>query len=107
MTTKAEDFDNEQRWSRPKTKKKVSPKLKALSGHQKRGVGHTAARHPSGHAARHGGPALEDSATVPSRKSTRKSVDHTKRTTNQQLKAVRKTTSPSNRAVAKNRGKRK
>lgn len=50
-------------------------------------------------AGRRGGAALEDSAGQPSRKSTRKSSDGTKRSTNQQLQAVRKTRSPSARAA--------
>lgn len=44
-----------------------------------------------------GGAVTEDpvaGGTRPSRKSTRKSADHTKRTTNQQLEAVRKATTP-------------
>jgi hypothetical protein len=50
-------------------------------------------------AGRRGGAALEDvPMTKRSRKSTRKSSDSTKRTTNQQLAAVRKTRSPSARA---------
>lgn len=51
-------------------------------------------------AGRRGGAALEDTkAGKPSRKSTRKSADRTKRTTNQQLQATRKTASPSARAA--------
>ncbi|MBA3457557.1 MAG: hypothetical protein H0T42_31035 [Deltaproteobacteria bacterium] len=51
-------------------------------------------------AGRRGGAALEDQGTGrASRKSTRKSADRTKRTTNQQLQAVRKTRSPQARAV--------
>lgn len=46
-------------------------------------------------AGRRGGAATEDATSArPSRKSTRKSSDGTKRTTNQQLEAVRKSTSP-------------
>jgi hypothetical protein len=44
-----------------------------------------------------GGAVTEDpvsGGTRPSRKSTRKSADHTKRSTNQQLEAVRKATTP-------------
>lgn len=54
---------------------------------------------PSALAGRRGGAALEGFTEKPSRKSTRKSSDGTKRTTNQQLRAVRKTRSPSERAA--------
>jgi hypothetical protein len=51
-------------------------------------------------AGRRGGAALEDPGTgSKSRKSSRKSSDRTKRTTNQQLQAVRATRSPSARAA--------
>ncbi len=106
MTTKAHEFRAQAERSGPKKAKRPASKLTKAPG--KRGVGATAKRHPSGHAERRGGPALEDSATKPSRKSTRKSVDHTKRTTNQQLKAKRKSSSPTSVAErAKSRsGKR-
>jgi len=59
-------------------------------------------RNRSKHAERRGGAVLEESATGrPSRKSTRGSIDGTKRTTNQQLRAIRAVTSPSNRARAR------
>jgi hypothetical protein len=52
------------------------------------------------HAERRGGAVTEDPIVgKPSRKSTRKSSDGTKRSTNQQLEAVRKTTAPSARAA--------
>ncbi|MDX2091548.1 MAG: hypothetical protein SFX73_27055 [Kofleriaceae bacterium] len=51
-------------------------------------------------AGRRGGAALEDAAMEKrSRKSTRRSADRTKRTTNLQLQAVRETRSPSARAA--------
>mgnify|MGYP001468941625 CR=1 FL=1 len=104
MTTKAHEFRAQAERSGPKKAKRAPSKLVKHTGDaaqpggsvtgKKRGVGKTATRHPSEHAERRGGPALEDSATKPSRKSTRKSVDHTKRTTNLQLKAQRKSGSP-------------
>jgi hypothetical protein len=53
------------------------------------------------HAGRRGGAALEEMATdaTPSRKSTRKSSDRTKRTTNLQLREQRRTNAPSARAA--------
>jgi len=44
-----------------------------------------------------GGAVLEESMSKPSRKSTRKSSDHTKRTTNQQNRAMMKARSPKER----------
>jgi len=49
------------------------------------------------HAGRRGGAALEPTLGKPTRKSTRGSSDRTKRTTNQQLREVRKTRSPGER----------
>jgi hypothetical protein len=46
------------------------------------------------HAGRRGGAVLEETAGTPTRKSTRKSSDRTKRTTNLQLREIRKTSSP-------------
>lgn len=45
-------------------------------------------------AGRRGGAQLEESSGTPSRKSTRGSADRTKRTTNQQLRAIMRTASP-------------
>jgi hypothetical protein len=53
----------------------------------------------SKHAGRRGGPILEASATKPSRKSTRKSVDHTRAAVNLQLRAQRETASPQAQAA--------
>lgn len=52
---------------------------------------------PRKHAGRRGGAALESTIGQPTRKSTRKSSDRTKRTTNQQLRAIRKSRSPAAR----------
>lgn len=55
-------------------------------------------RNRRSHAERRGGAVLEESSTgKPSRKSTRGSIDHTKRTSNLQLRAVRALNAPSNR----------
>jgi hypothetical protein len=50
-------------------------------------------------AGRQGGAVLEVSAGRPSRKSTRRSADHTKRTTNLQLQEIRHSVAPSTQAV--------
>jgi hypothetical protein len=68
---------------------------------RKAGAKSTAKRNASDRAEEKGGAVLEDSATgTPSRKSTRKSADGTKRTTNLQLREERKTASPKARAQA-------
>jgi hypothetical protein len=51
-------------------------------------------RNVRSHAGRRGGAVLEENRGKPARKSTRKSVDRTRRTTNQQLRAVIQTASP-------------
>ena len=108
MATRAQEFRALAERSGPKRAKRPwKPKVQnantALPGvsatDKKRGRGDTAARNVSMHAERHGGPALETSATTPSRKSTRKSVDHTKRTTTQQLRAIQKASAPKTRAA--------
>jgi hypothetical protein len=72
----------------------MTTKAKASQGKAARG------RNTNLLAGRRGGAALEDPAAPrPSRKSTRKSSDHTKRTTNQQLRAERATTAPKARAT--------
>lgn len=59
-------------------------------------------RNRGGRAERRGGAVLEESSTgKASRKSTRASIDHTKRTTNLQLRAVRALNAPSTRARAR------
>lgn len=67
---------------------------------QKVGRGSSGTRNVSKRAAAKGGARLEDSATgKPSRKSTRRSEGHVKRTSNLQQRAVRKTTAPKSRAA--------
>jgi hypothetical protein len=91
-TTKAHAFRQAQARSANPPKAK-QPKHEATAG--------TTGADARRHAGRRGGAVLEPPATVgakPSRKSTRKSVDHTKRTTNQQLEASREASAPSARA---------
>ena len=59
------------------------------------------ARNANRKAEKRGGAELESSAKRPSRKSTRGSVDHTKRTTNLQNRAMMRQQSPSSRATAR------
>ncbi len=104
MTTKTQDFANAAARSGKKKTKAAAKKTEAKTAKKtakkrERGPGKASTRNESGHAGRQGGAVLEESAGKPSRKSTRKSVDHTKRTTNLQLKALRKTTAPSARAA--------
>src|SRR4051812_15990485 len=102
MATKAQSFRaRAQREARPPLPKHPARPRRATPPVQAVGIEHTAARNVSGHAGRRGGAALEDSANgKPSRKSTRGSADHTKRTTNLQLRETRKVTSPQARATA-------
>jgi len=89
-----------------KPKRRTSPTTGAPVATTSRGRSRSKARtastldrNRSKHAQRRGGAVLEESATgVPSRKSTRGSIDRTKRTTNLQLRAIRKAASPSTRA---------
>lgn len=107
MATKAQAFRTQQQRAAnpPKPKRPKRARRDVLVDTSKPGVSATdrkAARRTtrSRLAGRRGGAALEDTATAKrSRKSTRKSSDRTKRTTNQQLLAVRKTRSPSARAA--------
>jgi hypothetical protein len=107
MATKAQAFRREQQRAAnaPKPKRPKKPRRDAVVDTSLPGVSATDRKAERGTtrsrlAGRRGGAALED---VPmekrSRKSTRKSSDRTKRTTNQQLQAVRKTRSPSARAA--------
>lgn len=106
MATKAQAFRSEQQRTanppkpkRPKRARRdevVDTSLPGVSATDRK-AGPTRSRR----AGRRGGAALEDVAPTAtrSRKSTRKSSDGTKRTTNQQLRAVRQTRSPSARAA--------
>lgn len=94
MATKAELFKTESQ----RTHKPTKHKKKRVTPARERGAGAADTRNESKHAGRNGGVVLEVSAGKASRKSSRKSADHTKATTSLQLKAQRKTTAPSMRA---------
>lgn len=86
----------------PKPKQPRPPRRDLVVDTAQPGVSATdrkALRGPKLLAGRRGGAALEATTAKPSRKSTRKSSDRTKRTTNQQLRAERKVSSPSARAT--------
>jgi hypothetical protein len=114
MATKAQAFRREQqRTARsPKPKRPKRPRRDTVVDTSLPGVSATDRKAARGTtrsrlAGRRGGAALEDVAMAKrSRKSTRKSSDRTKRSTNQQLQAVRKTRSPSARA-ARNQARRR
>lgn len=115
MPTKAQEFRaRQQRTAKPpRAKKPRRPRRDAVVDTSLPGVSATDRKatrtsNRNALAGRRGGAALED-GTRTSRKSTRKSADGTKRTTNLQLKAIRKTHSPSTRAArasARGRGNR-
>jgi len=106
MTTERANQAKHAKRKSKKPKRRTSPlvgkKLRKLPGARNRSKASTEStldRNRSKHAERRGGAVLEENASgTPSRKSTRKSIDHTKRTTNQQLRAIARVTSPSNRA---------
>jgi len=96
MATKAERFKAAEERKGPKAEAKPKTRSEGPK-HALRAPESTGARNVSKHASRKAAYDLEDtraSSARPSRKSTRKSADHTKRTTNQQLEAVRKATTP-------------
>ena len=107
MATKAQRFRSEQQRAAnpPKPKRPKRARRDTVVDTAKPGVSETDRKRARGSnrnrlAGRRGGAALEDAPTPKrSRKSTRKSADRTKRTTNQQLQAVRKSRSPSARAA--------
>lgn len=108
MATKAQMFRAEQQRTAhpPRAKRPPRPRRDEIIDTSQPGVSATdrkALRGPNRTklAGRRGGAAIEAVPVggAPSRKSTRKSSDRTKRTTNQQLRAVRETTSPSARAA--------
>src|SRR5690349_6918310 len=87
MATRAEQFKAEQTRKGPPKPKKVArrPPAEVLdeglgndAPHHKRGTGHTKTRNLSEHAGKKASVALEDSATRPSRKSTRDSANRSK-----------------------------
>ena len=102
MTTKSQEFKRQTQRAAQSSKPKEPSHKPAHRRDAKAGAAPTSTidRNANKRAGRRGGALLEDSATGrPSRKSTRKSSDHTKRTTNQQLQAVRETVAPSARAA--------
>ncbi len=104
MATKAQAFRvSQQRAAHPpKPKQPPRPRRDLVVDTAQPGVSATdrkAVRGPKALAGRRGGAALELNTATPSRKSTRKSSDGTKRTTNLQLRAERKTASPVARAT--------
>lgn len=65
---------------------------------RKAGAGSTAKRNVSKRAAKKGGAVLEDSATKPSRKSTRRASGRAKRSSNMERRSTRAATAPKARA---------
>ncbi len=120
MATKAEKFRSETERAgakKPKAPRKPrrdvqvdTAKPKTSATDRKAGGSSTAARNRSKKAAGKAGAALEDSVASkrPSRKSTRKSANRSKRDTNLSLRETRKVTSPkarARRAIAKKKPK--
>lgn len=104
MATKAQAFRMQAQLAAHAGKKKRTPKRKRA--HPGRNVSRfgdeVMDRNANALAERRGGAVLEASATgKPSRKSTRGSIDRTKRTTNLQLAAQRKLNAPSTRTNAR------
>jgi hypothetical protein len=111
MTTKAQQFRNEQTRAAMLAKPKAAPKRKPRANPDGADAAATAPPDASaptrradarGHAGRRGGSVLEPPVTAgarPSRKSTRKSADHVKQSTNLQLKASRASAAPTTRAT--------
>ncbi len=119
MATRAERFKAEvERSGVKRAKKPVKPKTEAQTleaaaeekkgkvapkaAHAARGAGHTAERNASRHAEKKASFALEDSATKPSRKSTRKSANHAKPESALRKRAVTKARSADTRAIKAN-----
>lgn len=108
MATKAEMARARQERSGPKKPKKPRRPRRDLdvdtskpgvsATDRKAGAGSTAKRNLSKRAAKKGGASLEDSATKPSRKSTRRSSGRAKRSSNLERRAGRATTAPKARA---------
>jgi hypothetical protein len=103
MATKAEAFRAQQQVEARRGKKKRTPKRKrAHEGRRMSRFGDQSMdRNANKKAERRGGAELETSATRPSRKSSRGSVDHTKRTTNLQNRAMMRQHAPSSRTGAR------
>ena len=106
MSTKTSEFARAAMRSaqRQNVRKSKKPAVRAtpLEAPLRDGVLDPLDRNRSGRAERRGGAVLEESATgKASRKSTRGSIDHTKRTTNLQLREVRALNTPSTRSRAR------
>ena len=103
MATKAETFRAQQQVDAHATKRKRTPKRKRRHAGRRvsRFGDESMDRNANRKAERRGGAVLESSAKRPSRKSTRASVDRTKRTTNQQNRATMRQHAPSSRASAR------
>lgn len=104
MPTKAQEFRSlQQRTANPPKPKQVrKPKRNAVPAAVEVTTDEATLRGRTRrlHAERRGGAVTEDPVVgKPSRKSTRKSSDGTKRTTNQQREAVRKATTPTAQAT--------
>jgi hypothetical protein len=102
--TKAEEFKaRAQIAAHDRKPKRAAKRKRAHAGRRvERFADDTMNRNAKGKAERRGGAELEASATgKPSRKSTRGSIDHTKRTTSQQNRATMRQARPSTRATAR------
>jgi hypothetical protein len=109
MATKAQEFQAEQLLSRPKrapapkrrSETKVDTSKKGVSASDRKvGKGSTAARNASARAGRKASVALEDSATTPSRKSTRTSANRGRAASNLERREQRERRKPTARAAA-------
>jgi hypothetical protein len=104
MATRAQDFKSIQQLAAHDAKpKRRAQRKRRHAGRRNPGFGvETMDRNFNRKAGARGGAVLEESANGrPSRKSTRGSIDRTKRTTNQQLRATMRTHAPSSRAKAR------
>jgi hypothetical protein len=110
MSTKAQDFRAQQQREAKPPKPKQPPKRRranaldtALPGvsasDRKARVHESGSRNEQARSDNKGGAKLEASNGKASRKSTRKSVGRVKRSTNLQLRAVRRTSAPKSRAA--------
>jgi hypothetical protein len=108
MATRAERFksDEQLKQRRPrasKSKKHFPGETLTPDGPaKKRGVGHTATRNVSVHAQKKATFALDDSATTPPRKSTRKSANRSKADSNLRRREQRSDHSPEVKAAKSN-----
>jgi hypothetical protein len=104
MATRAQDYrSSEQRAARGRKPKRQPGRKRRHAGRRNPGFGvETMDRNFNRKAGARGGAVLEESGDGrPSRKSTRASIDHTKRTNAQELRAQMRTHAPSSRAKAR------